>query len=192
MSSLPASKEVFASEKAISLVEAALDAAIDVIEKANFARMVPRTKPPVKASVEVAADLMSLEPPRLLMVAFSRAQELLSSKQQRLLSQTDHPAPFESWAVAQKSDWAPLIRCRFGLRPLTLFGTTASVSLRQRRPGQLFATQSESPHRDPRRRRRCRPTGAAAAAVPLFTPGQGFSALAAGEVLLLGFRGVGG
>ncbi|MCP9809698.1 DUF1778 domain-containing protein [Cyanobium sp. HWJ4-Hawea] len=77
----------------MSPVEAALHAAIEVIEEPRSARMDQRTKPSVKASIEAAADLMGVEASAfVVMAAYTRAQELLSSKQQTLLNQIDHQA----------------------------------------------------------------------------------------------------
>jgi uncharacterized protein (DUF1778 family) len=50
-----------------------------------------RTKPSVKASIEAAADLMGIEASAfVVMAAYARAQELLKSRQQTLLNQSDH------------------------------------------------------------------------------------------------------
>ena len=76
-----------------SPVETMLDAAIEAIDEPRSARMDQRTKPSVKASIEAAADLMGIEASAfVVMSAYARAQELLSGKQQTLLSQGDHQA----------------------------------------------------------------------------------------------------
>jgi len=76
-----------------------------------------RTKPSVKASIEAAADLMGIEASAfVVMAAYARAQELLSSKQQTLLSCSEHqqllaaldehqepsPALVEAWRLHQQ------------------------------------------------------------------------------------------
>ena len=77
----------------MSPIEATLHAAIEAIDEPRSARMDQRTKPSVKASIEMAADLMGLEASAfVVMAAYTRAQELLSSKQQTLLNQADHQA----------------------------------------------------------------------------------------------------
>jgi uncharacterized protein (DUF1778 family) len=75
-----------------------------------------RTKSLVKASIEAAADLMGIEASAfVVMSAYARAQELLSSRQQTLLHQGDHqallaaldkastptPALLETWQLNQ-------------------------------------------------------------------------------------------
>ncbi len=97
-------------------VEVELHAAIEAIDEPRTARMDQRTKPSVKASIEAAADLMGIEASAfVVMAAYTRAQELLSSKQQTLLNQTDHqallaaldeetapsPALLEAWRLHQ-------------------------------------------------------------------------------------------
>ena len=68
-------------------------AAIEAIDEPRSARMDQRTKPSVKASIEAAADLMGIEASAfVVMSAYARAQELLSGRQQTLLSQGDHEA----------------------------------------------------------------------------------------------------
>ena len=104
------------SLEAMSPAEAALHAAIEAIDEPRSARMDQRTKPSVKASIEMAADLMGLEASAfVVMAAYTRAQELLSSKQQTLLNQADHqaliaaldaettptPALMEAWQLHQ-------------------------------------------------------------------------------------------
>ncbi len=77
----------------MSPVETALHAAIEAIDEPRSARMDQRTKPSVKASIEAAADLMGIEASAfVVMSAYARAQELLSGRQQTLLSQGDHQA----------------------------------------------------------------------------------------------------
>ena len=74
-------------------LETALHAAIEAIDEPRSARMDQRTKPSVKASIEAAADLMGIEASAfVVMSAYARAQELLSGRQQTLLSQGDHQA----------------------------------------------------------------------------------------------------
>lgn len=78
---------------AMSPVEIMLHAAIEAIDEPRSARMDQRTKPSVKASIEAAADLMGIEASAfVVMSAYARAQELLSGRQQTLLSQVDHQA----------------------------------------------------------------------------------------------------
>jgi uncharacterized protein (DUF1778 family) len=101
---------------AMSPVETALHAAIEAIDEPRSARMDQRTKPSVKASIEAAADLMGIEASAfVVMSAYARAQELLSGRQQTLLSQGDHqallaaldeetaptPALLEAWQLHQ-------------------------------------------------------------------------------------------
>jgi len=101
---------------AMSPVEAAVHAAIEAIDEPRSARMDQRTKPSVKASIEAAADLMGIEASAfVVMSAYARAQELLSGRQQTLLSQGDHqallaaldeeststPALLEAWQLHQ-------------------------------------------------------------------------------------------
>lgn len=101
---------------AMSPVETMLHAAIEAIDEPRSARMDQRTKPSVKASIEAAADLMGIEASAfVVMSAYARAQELLSGKQQTLLSQGDHqallaaldeetrptPALLEAWQLHQ-------------------------------------------------------------------------------------------
>ena len=101
---------------AMSPVETALHAAIEAIDEPRSARMDQRTKPSVKASIEAAADLMGIEASAfVVMSAYARAQELLSGRQQTLLSQADHqallaaldeetaptPALLEAWRLHQ-------------------------------------------------------------------------------------------
>ena len=75
----------------MSPIETTLHAAIDAIDEPRSARMDQRTKPSVKASIEAAADLMGIEASAfVVMSAYARAQELLSGRQQTLLSQSDH------------------------------------------------------------------------------------------------------
>ena len=77
----------------MSPVETTLQAAIEAIDEPRSARMDQRTKPSVKASIEAAADLMGIEASAfVVMSAYERAQELLSGRQQTLLSQGDHQA----------------------------------------------------------------------------------------------------
>jgi uncharacterized protein (DUF1778 family) len=77
----------------MSRAEATVHAAIEAIDEPRTARMDQRTKPSVKASIEAAADLMGIEASAfVVMSAYARAQELLSSRQQTLLHQTDHQA----------------------------------------------------------------------------------------------------
>jgi uncharacterized protein (DUF1778 family) len=79
--------------RAVSPVETTLHAAIEAIDEPRSARMDQRTKPSVKASIEAAADLMGIEASAfVVMTAYARAQELLSGRQQTLLSQGDHQA----------------------------------------------------------------------------------------------------
>jgi uncharacterized protein (DUF1778 family) len=100
----------------MSPAEATVHAAIEAIDEPRTARMDQRTKPSVKASIEAAADLMGIEASAfVVMSAYARAQELLSSKQQTLLHQTDHqallaaldeestptPALLEAWQLHQ-------------------------------------------------------------------------------------------
>jgi uncharacterized protein (DUF1778 family) len=74
------------------------------------------TKPSVKASIEAAADLIGIEASAfVVMSAYARAQELLTGRQQTLLSQADHqallaalddetaptPALLEAWRLHQ-------------------------------------------------------------------------------------------
>ncbi len=61
-----------------------MGAAIEAIDEPRSARMDQRTKPSVKASIEASAFVV--------MSAYARAQELLSGRQQTLLSQGDHQA----------------------------------------------------------------------------------------------------
>ena len=78
---------------AISPVETTLHALIEAIDEPRSARMDQRTKPSVKASIEAAADLMGIEASAfVLMSAYARAQEMLSGRQQTLLSQGNHQA----------------------------------------------------------------------------------------------------
>ena len=101
---------------AMSPDEALLHAAIEAIDEPRSARMDQRTKPSVKASIEAAADLMGIEASAfVVMSAYARAQELLSGRQQTLLSQGDHqallaaldeetaptPALLEAWQLHQ-------------------------------------------------------------------------------------------
>ncbi|MBW0167215.1 MAG: DUF1778 domain-containing protein [Vulcanococcus sp.] len=101
----------------MSATEAGLPAGIDAIHEPRSARMDQRTKPSVKASIEAAADLMGIEASAfVVMAAYARAQELLSSKQQTLLSRGDHqmllaaldehhpptPALMEAWRLHQE------------------------------------------------------------------------------------------
>ena len=101
----------------MSPVETTLQAAIEAIDEPRSARMDQRTKPSVKASIEAAADLMGIEASAfVVMTAYSRAQELLSGRQQTLLSQGDHqvllaaldeeatptPALVEAWQLHQE------------------------------------------------------------------------------------------
>ena len=101
---------------AISPVETTLHAAIEAIDEPRSARMDQRTKPSVKASIEAAADLMGIAASAfVVMSAYSRAQELLSGRQQTLLSQGDlkallaaldeetmpTPALLEAWQLHQ-------------------------------------------------------------------------------------------
>jgi len=101
---------------AMSQVETALHAAIEAIDEPRSARMDQRTKPSVKASIEAAADLMGVDASAfVVMSAYARAQELLSGRQQTLLSQGDHqallavlddetpptPALLEAWQLHQ-------------------------------------------------------------------------------------------
>jgi uncharacterized protein (DUF1778 family) len=101
---------------AMSPVETTLHAAIEAIDEPRSARMDQRTKPSVKASIEAAADLMGIEASAfVVMSAYARAQELLSGRQQTLLSQSDHqallaaldeettstPALLEAWQLHQ-------------------------------------------------------------------------------------------
>ncbi len=52
-----------------------------------------RTQPSVKASIEAAADLIGIEASAFVVKsAYARAQELLTGRQQTLLSQADHQA----------------------------------------------------------------------------------------------------
>ena len=77
----------------MSPAEASLYEAIDAINEPRSARMDQRTKPSVKASIEAAADLMGIEASAfVVMAAYARAQELLSSNQQTLLNRADHQA----------------------------------------------------------------------------------------------------
>ena len=100
----------------MSPVETAVHAAIEAIDEPRSARMDQRTKPSVKASIEAAADLMGIEASAfVVMSAYARAQELLSGRQQTLLSQGDHqallaaldeettptPALLEAWQLHQ-------------------------------------------------------------------------------------------
>ena len=100
----------------MSLAEAAIQSAIEAIEEPRTARMDQLTKPSVKASIEVAADLMGIEASAfVVMSAYARAQEMLSGRQQTLLSQGDHqallaaldeettptPALLEAWQLHQ-------------------------------------------------------------------------------------------
>ena len=102
---------------AISPVETTLHALIEAIDEPRSARMDQRTKPAVKASIEAAADLMGIEASAfVVMSAYARAQELLSGRQQTLLSQGDHqvllaaldekttptPALLEAWQLHQE------------------------------------------------------------------------------------------
>ena len=108
--------EEIAAWKAMSPVETTLHAAIEAINEPRSARMDQRTKPSVKASIEAAADLMGIEASAfVVMSAYARAQELLSGRQQTLLSQGDHqallaaldeetaptPALLEAWRLHQ-------------------------------------------------------------------------------------------
>jgi hypothetical protein len=78
----------------MSLAEAAVQSAIEAIEEPRTARMDQLTKPSVKASIEVAADLMGIEASAfVVMSAYARAQELLSSRQQTLLRRGRSPGP---------------------------------------------------------------------------------------------------
>ena len=101
----------------MSPVETMLHEAIEAIDEPRSARMDQRTKPSVKASIEAAADLMGIEASAfVVMSAYARAQELLSGKQQTLLSQGDHqallaaldeettptPALLEAWQLHQE------------------------------------------------------------------------------------------
>lgn len=75
----------------MSTTPAGFPAEIDAIQEPRSARMDQRTKPSVKASIEAAADLMGIEASAfVVMAAYARAQELLSSKQQTLLSCGEH------------------------------------------------------------------------------------------------------
>jgi len=77
----------------MSSAEAAFHAVIEAIDEPRTARMDQRTKPSVKASIEAAADLMGVEASAfVVMAAYARAQELLSSREQTLLHQADHQA----------------------------------------------------------------------------------------------------
>lgn len=77
----------------MSPADATVHAAIEAIDEPRTARMDQRTKPSVKASIEAAADLMGIEASAfVVMSAYARAQELLSSRQQTLLHQGDHQA----------------------------------------------------------------------------------------------------
>lgn len=78
---------------AMEPVGTTLHTAIEAIDEPRSARMDQRTKPSVKASIEAAADLMGIEASAfVVMSAFARAQELLSGRQQTLLSPGDHQA----------------------------------------------------------------------------------------------------
>ena len=85
-------------------------------DEPRTARMDQRTKPSVKASIEAAANMMGIEASAfVVMSAYARAQELLSSRQQTLLHQGDHqallaaldkastptPALLEAWLLHQ-------------------------------------------------------------------------------------------
>ena len=97
----------------MSLAEAAIQSAIEAIEEPRTARMDQLTKPSVKASIEVAADLMGIEASAfVVMSAYARAQELLSrpcfveGDHQALLSALDEastptPALLEAWQLHQ-------------------------------------------------------------------------------------------
>ena len=100
----------------MSPAETALHAVIEAIDEPRSARMDQRTKPSVKASIEAAADLMGIETSAfVVMSAYARAQELLSSRQQTLLNQGNHqalltaldeettptPALLEAWQLHQ-------------------------------------------------------------------------------------------
>ena len=100
----------------MSAAETNAHAAIEAIDEPRTARMDQRTKPSVKASIEAAADLMGIEASAfVVMSAYARAQELLSSRQQTLLQQADHqdllaaldeastptPALVEAWQLHQ-------------------------------------------------------------------------------------------
>jgi len=101
----------------MSPVETTLHTAIEAIDEPRSARMDQRTKPSVKASIEAAADLMGIESSAfVVMSAYARAQELLSGRQQTLLSQGDHqvllaaldeettptPVLLEAWQLHQE------------------------------------------------------------------------------------------
>ena len=89
----PPYNEQAAAWESMSPVETTLHAAIEAIDEPRSARMDQRTKPSVKASIEAAADLMGIEASAfVVMSAYARAQELLSGRQQTLLSQGDHQA----------------------------------------------------------------------------------------------------
>ena len=100
----------------MSPAEATTQSEIEAIDEPRSARMDQRTKPSVKASIEAAADLMGIEASAfVVMSAYARAQELLSSRQQTLLHQGDHqallaaldkastptPALLEAWQLHQ-------------------------------------------------------------------------------------------
>jgi uncharacterized protein (DUF1778 family) len=68
----------------MSPAEATVHAAIEAIDEPRTARMDQRTKPSLKASIEASAFVV--------MSAYARAQELLSSRKQTLLHQADHQA----------------------------------------------------------------------------------------------------
>ena len=97
----------------MSLAEAAIQSAIEAIEEPRTARMDQLTKPYVKASIEIAADLMGIEASAfVVMSAYARAQELLSrpcfveGDHQALLSALDEastptPALLEAWQLHQ-------------------------------------------------------------------------------------------
>lgn len=66
---------------------------INAIQEPRSARMDQRTKPSVKARIEAAADLLGIEASAfVVMAAYERAEALLASHTQTLLSQADHEA----------------------------------------------------------------------------------------------------
>lgn len=74
-------------------MQASAAAKINAIQEPRSARMDQRTKPTVKARIEAAADLLGIEASAfVVMAAYERAEALLASHTQTLLSQAEHEA----------------------------------------------------------------------------------------------------
>ena len=96
----------------MSPAEATAHSEIEAINEPRTARMDQRTKPSVKASIEAAADLMGIEASAfVVMSAYARAQELLSSSQQSCsIRATTKPC----WPPSTKRPHQPRRRWRPG------------------------------------------------------------------------------